>query len=159
MVSYASLSEIWPGMIFNDKFKKFASTLPKNVVNNLIETSENRGGNKYNKLEATAVEPVFYEKSRYYPIDNDKNEGGLPIEKFTNSYNGKYKTECSSILTHLSHCEKCRNFVQQKFCSSQQEEEYNEDASDEYLDLAIYIVTGIFILFMIDILVKFGPRR
>ena len=90
-------------------------------------------------------------------IDKVENE---KIEKFTNeaSY-GKYQSECSNILTHLSICEKCRNFVRQKFAPQKPPEEVEEEKKDEeYLDLAIYIVTGIFILFVLDMLMKFGKR-
>lgn len=158
-MSYATLQEIWPGFLVSDKFSKFRNTIPKNIVNSLIETSNNRGGNRSNGSNNTnnpSVEPIFYEKSREYPLANNTDE---KIEKFTNenSY-GKYQTECSSILTHLSHCEKCRNFVRQKFAPAKKEEHQEEEKEEEYLDLAIYIVTGIFILFVLDMLMKFGKR-
>lgn len=158
-MSYATLQEVWPDFIVSDKFRRFRNTLPKNIVNSLIENSNDRGGNRSNGSNQTnnpTVEPIFYEKSREYPLVNKSEK----IEKFTNeaSY-GKYQTECSSILTHLSHCEKCRHFVRQKFAPSKNQEKVEEeDKDEEYLDLAIYIVTGVFILFVLDMLMKFGKR-
>ena len=157
-MSYATLSEIWPGFIVSDKFKKFQNTIPQKIVNSLIRTSDNRGGNRSNGKQTNNpnTKPISYEKSREYPLASENEK----IEKFTNeaSY-GKYQTECSSILTHLSKCEKCRNFVRQKFAPQKPQQEVEEEQKDdEYLDLAIYIVTGIFILFVLDMLLKFGKR-
>lgn len=149
----ASLTEIWPGFVASNKFKKYTNTLPQNVVNNLIGSSDTRGGNKYMKYkkpEQLVPEPITYERSRDYPIKKEN------VEKFSNiNYSGKYQSECSSILTHLSQCIKCRKFVQNKFAPQETEKEDN----DEYLDLAIYIVTGIFILFTLDMVMKFGRRK
>ena len=154
-MSYAVLSEVWPDFIHSNKFKKYVNTLPKNIVNNLIESAETRGGNKYRKNTIkTQVEPIMYEKSRDHPVDHKEKK----IEKFSNLQLGKYQTECSSILQHLSQCSKCRKFVQSKFAPQKPETEEDEE-NDEYLDLAIYIVTGIFVLFILDMLMKFGKRR
>ena len=155
-MSYASLKDIWPDFIASNKFQKFTDTLPQNIVNNLIQTSGNRGGNrggnKYIK-GSNISSPMMYDKSREYAPMDDKKDDEPNVEKFSNL--GKYQNDCSSILKHLSHCEKCREFVRGKFAPIRETEE-NKD--DEYLDLAIYIVTGIFILFIIDILIKFKKR-
>ena len=159
-MSYASLVEIWPGFVASDKFKKMTNTLPNNYkrlisMNTDFDdtTSYNRGGNASDGIKKV-VEPVFYEKSREYPLRKDKG-----IEKFTNmsaiSEGNKYAGECSIILQHLSKCQKCRAYFQQKF-TPQHEQEPEPEETDEYLDLAIYIVTGIFILFALDILIKFN---
>ena len=158
-MSYASLAEVWPGFIVSNKFKKFTNTLPNNYkrlvgINTDLEdeTQYSRGGNASENIKKV-VEPVFYEKSREYPIKKDKG-----IEKFTNmdmSADNKYAGDCSSILKHLSGCEKCRAYFQQKFVPHEEPEPEMEE-NDEYLDLAIYIVTGIFILFALDILIKFN---
>ena len=153
-MSYASLAELWPGFVVSDKFKKFTNTLPNNYkrlidMNNDFEY--NRGGNASDGIKKV-IEPVFYEKSREYPLKKDKG-----IEKFTNmSPENKYASECSIILQHLSGCNKCRAYFQDKFAPQDKDEEVKEEENDEYLDLAIYIVTGIFILFALDILIKFN---
>jgi hypothetical protein len=160
-MSYATLNEIWPDFIHSNKFQKYVNTLPQNVVNNLIESADTRGGNKYNKYQkpkkAEYPEPIQYEKSRDYPLE-EKQQEKQNIEKFSNLHYGKYHSECSSILLHLSQCEKCRKFVQSKFAPPKKIED-EEEENDEYLDLAIYIVTGIFILFILDMLMKFGKKR
>lgn len=157
-MSYASLAEIWPNFVVSNKFKKISSTLPKNIVNSLIETSDNRGGNRSSgksQEQQSLPQPIFYEQSREYPLNDKKT-----IEKFENtSFQGKYRTECHVILKHLSECSKCRDFVRQKFISQTPIEDDGDDSDDEYLDLAIYIVTGVFILFVLDMLMKFGRRR
>ena len=138
-MSYAVLSELWPDWASSsNKFKKYFNTLPENIVNNLIDSSDNRGGNKYNKDVKTNVQPVAYEKSRDHPLDYKQPD----IKKLPNIYLGKYYSECSTLLKHLSKCEKCRTFVQNKFAPTPDDKEKKEN--DEYLDLAIYIVTGIF---------------
>lgn len=162
-MSYASLSELWPDFKVANKFQKYKNTLPKNIVNNLIETSNTRGGNKYvkksKKIKNKHPEPVMYERSREYPLDH-KEEKKVPIEKFSNVMYGKYYSECSTILKHLSACAKCREFIRKKFYSdSKPEKKEEESENDEYLDLAIYIVTGIFVLFVLDMLMKFGRKR
>ena len=160
-MSYASLAELWPGFVVSDKFKKFTNTLPNNYkrlvsMNTDLEseTQYSRGGNASDGIKKV-IEPVFYEKSREYPLKKDKKS----IEKFTNmsaiSEGNKYAGECSIILQHLSKCQKCRAYFQQKF-TPKQEPEPEPEETDEYLDLAIYIVTGIFILFALDILIKFN---
>ena len=159
-MSYATLQEIWPDFIASDKFQRFKNTLPKNIVNSLIQTSDSRGGNRSNGTPQTNnpnVEPIFYEKSREYPLASENER----IEKFTNeSSYGKYKTECSNILSHLSKCEKCRNFVRQKFIpqknkdEEEEEDEDEENKDEEYLDLAIYIVNWYFHIICIRYVIK-----
>lgn len=156
-MSYARLIDVWPDFTYNNKFQKYTNTLPQNVVKNLIETSDTRGGNKYSKTVKTNVDPVTYEKSRDYPL-NKKEEP--VVEKFSNVMYGKYYSECSSILKHLSVCAKCRSYIQNKFVKNTEEpKDEDDDENDEYLDLAIYIVTGIFVLFVLDMLMKFGRKR
>ena len=161
-MSYARLSDVWPDFKYSNKFQKYSNTLPKNIVNNLIETSETRGGNKYIKKSKKEVkrpvEPITYERSRDYPLDNEEGKK-VPIEKFSNVMYGKYYSECSTILKHLSVCAKCRDFIKKKFIPEVQDKQEVESEGDEYLDLAIYIVTGIFVLFILDMLMKFGRKR
>ena len=158
-MSYASLQEIWPDFLHSDKFQKYANTLPQKIVSELIENSSVRGGNKYTKkiqkTDDQKPQPVVYEQSRDYPIQK------VNVEKFSNVEYGKYHSECSSILKHLSQCEKCRQFVKQKFAPSRpiHKEEEEEEENDEYLDLAIYVITGIFILFLLDMLLKFTKKK
>lgn len=157
-MSYARLMDVWPEWQYNDKFQRYANTLPKNIVNNLIDSSDNRGGNKYTKKRVSKpAEPVMYEKSRNYPLDEKKDK--VPVEKFSNVMYGKYYSECSTILKHLAVCDKCRQFIQKKFVPPPKEVEEEEEENDEYLDLAIYIITGVFVLFLLDMLMKFGKNR
>ena len=159
-MSYARLIDVWPDFQNSNKFKKYTKTLPENIVSELVENSNSRGGNKYVKNQAKkAIEPIMYERSREYPLDDEKERKKVPIEKFSNVMYGKYYSECSTILKHLSVCAKCRDFIQKKFVPKEQPVEKEEDINDEYLDLAIYIVTGIFVLFLLDILIKFGKKR
>ena len=159
-MSYARLIDVWPEWQYNNKFQRYANTLPKNVVKNLIDTADTRGGNKYVRKEVKkTAEPVMYEKSREHPIDKEE-EDKVPVEKFSNVMYGKYYSECSSILKHLAVCEKCRQFIQKKFAPEpKKEEDEEEEENDEYLDLAIYIITGVFVLFLLDLLMKFGKNR
>jgi hypothetical protein len=58
---------------------------------------------------------------------------------------------CSDIVDHVKHCEVCRKSLELEF-----HEESPYDIPEHVVNAIIYIITGIFILFLLDIFVKLG---
>jgi FKBP-type peptidyl-prolyl cis-trans isomerase (trigger factor) len=75
----------------------------------------------------------------------------------------EYETEstkdinCGHLLEHLAKCPKCRLYLEKHFGKQENIQKYiQKKREDQFLDIAIYIVTGIFILFLLDIFVRLG---
>ncbi len=64
---------------------------------------------------------------------------------------------CGHLLEHLAKCPKCRLYLEKHFGKQENIQKYiQRKREDQFLDIAIYIVTGIFILFLLDIFVRLG---
>lgn len=55
---------------------------------------------------------------------------------------------CDTIVKHLETCAKCRKYVLSNFSA--------EETTDEILQIIIYGITGVFILFILDLFFKKG---
>ena len=64
------------------------------------------------------------------------------------------ESECLRFLNHISKCEKCRKFIIKKF--NIQPENPEQKNREEMLDIAIYILTGVFVLFLLDSFMNLG---
>ncbi len=148
MPSYASLDEVFP-----DWNKQGDSTeddnMYKDITNNIVD---------YNKTDQVAAQyrsdiENFENYKNFEDSDSDSDDDWQEneIEEFENDQ--AEDKNCSKFLYHLSVCKKCRGFAKQKF-GSERIIETKKTKRDEFLDIAIYIITGIFILFLLDILVK-----
>lgn len=58
---------------------------------------------------------------------------------------------CSDIVDHVKHCDVCRKSLELEF-----HEDSPYDIPEHVVNAIVYIITGIFILFLLDIFVKLG---
>jgi len=63
--------------------------------------------------------------------------------------------ECEDFLKHLEKCSRCRMILIKKFNLLQDPNEYKRE---QYLDIIIYALSGIFLLFLLDIVLNFGKK-
>lgn len=61
---------------------------------------------------------------------------------------------CLKFLDHISKCEKCREFIAKKFNLTPKTTE--DKKREDMLDVAIYILTGVFVLFLLDSFMNLG---
>ncbi len=62
--------------------------------------------------------------------------------------------DCQKMLAHVANCEKCRKFLMKKLKVSPQTQQDKE--REDMLNLVIYAMTGIFILFLLDAFMSLG---
>ena len=165
-MNYASLSEVYDAPIIKEQENKY-----NDIMKNLVQHNERQG-----YLEGNTHEPVGIQRSKYTTYQNVENfsnslEGDKIIKdietKFDREYNqpeasrGEYITlkdteesDCLKFLDHISKCEKCRNFMMKKLKLTPETPEQKN--REEMLDIAIYILTGVFVLFLLDSFMSLG---
>jgi len=132
------------------------------IVNNILNVDKEPGLKK--------------EFTRFNPVDDQSNElnysnlddmSKLIEKKYNKKKNEKkekknikkkenFKNEieqCEKFLEHLSKCSRCRQFLIKKFKLDKTPE---DNKREQYLDLAIFTLSGVFILFLLDIVLNFG---
>jgi len=170
---YASINEV-----YGDNFGKTKRNEKREVrENNYSTITENI--TKYNEPQpdssfGSKLEDFYGDMSQnklveddgddfeYLYEDDSDDESDFEIdedEEKTERFTGAAKNSCSKMLFHLSKCSKCRKYVMEKFQIEKQEVSIAKKSTrDELLDIAIYIITGIFILFLLDIIVRLGKN-
>ena len=164
-MNYASLDEIYDTKSLQTKKNNYNEVMKNLTQKNVRDTkmrAENTG-------EPKGISRSKY--SRYSKIENF-TDGAEPnytneLDQLTQSIDKKYnqepehitvkeseETECLRFLSHISKCEKCRNFIIKKF--NIQPESPEQKNREEMLDIAIYILTGVFVLFLLDSFMNLG---
>ena len=73
------------------------------------------------------------------------------------SFDNDSDSDCGHLIEHLSKCSKCKLYLEKHFGKQGSIQKYiNKKREDQLLDIAIYVATGIFILFLLDIFVRLG---
>lgn len=134
------------------------------IVNNILDVNDEPGLKK--------------EKfTRYIPVDDNSNElnysnienmskyiekkyNKKKEEKINNMKKRKKKEnfqdeieECQKFIEHLSKCSRCRQFLIKKLKLNKNPEDIKRE---QYLDLVIFTLSGVFILFLLDMVLNFG---
>ena len=117
------------------------------IVKNILGVSPS---NKYN-LTKKEQPKDFTNKVE----EVEKEEIKIPEKKIENFNNEPSIKDCEDFIRHLEKCRKCRMMLIKKFKLDKNPEDYKRD---EYLDIVIYGLTGIFLLFLIDIILNFGKK-
>lgn len=89
-----------------------------------------------------------YNKKKTEQKENKTTEVPKHKENFKNEIE-----QCENFLEHLSKCSRCRQFLIKKFKLDKNPEDIKRE---QYLDLAIFTLSGVFILFLLDIVLNFG---
>ena len=128
---------IYKSMLNNNE-KYSPESIDKEVENFVSEYS--------NKLENYEDLENLYEED----FEEDKVIEGFGNETNTDS-------DCGHLIEHLAQCPKCRLYLEKHFGGQGNAQKYiNKKREDQLLDIAIYVATGIFILFLLDIFVRLG---
>ena len=178
-MNYASLDEVYDTPTQKDRENKYNSiikdlitsnqnehkTISKNVPTGIQRQSysdyENIGAplanqradyTTYQKVEnfSNSLESDKILKSIETKIDNEHNQ---PKQDFITLKNTE-QSDCLKFLDHISKCEKCRDFIIKKFNLTPETPEQKN--REEMLDIAIYILTGVFVLFLLDSFMSLG---
>lgn len=164
-MNYASLSEIYDKPTMTQRQNSYDY-----IIKNLVQTQTSEPSKTipvptgdsnyttYKKVENfnnTIEDKVLKDIETKIDTDYNKPEKkktyiSIPEEpeRFTN------EDDCMRFLDHMSKCEKCREFVMKKFNLSPKTNEQKN--REEMLDIAIYILTGVFVLFLLDSFMSLG---
>ena len=145
-MSFCSLEEAW-GTDYANIYKKDDSMLTA-----MPEIDKNIDTTLLKDRDLTQVSK---------PIDRnsiDKDMGNYYLNKKDEIENNKL---CDNFLEHFLECENCKRKVNQILdihdtSSSQSLIEKFTNMEDNYLDIFIMILTGIFIIFILDCFVRLG---
>ena len=155
-------------MIFgslNELYKNKNFETPKNnydyIIKNLL--------NSDNRSNKNIPDPSMSNKSKYTTykeIENFENKYNIDkideiVDKIENTekkdeikINMNTDNSCLEFLDHISKCEKCRNFILKKMNLKSKTEE--DMLKENMLDITIYILSGIFILFLLNSFINLG---
>jgi len=154
-MSYASIKEVYGDdfivapnsnqpleykSVLNNNTKPLSEKIEKEVENFVSDYSQNL--ENYDNFEELYDEG--YEEEEI-------------IEDFDNDNDNDNDSNCGHLIEHLSKCPKCRLYLEKHFGKQDNIQKYiKKKREDQLLDIAIYIATGIFILFLLDIFVRLG---
>lgn len=172
----ADLKEVW-GTGFSLKGKTAPRNNVENIRRNLMDT--NYLYSKYNSDKLSYFTPEEQQKlprevlktrkqkkirprkskyskyNSYMTLDDEGEEEGDAdligqriVENFENGVTDG-SIDCASFIKHISKCKKCRAEMQRKFGGS---------THDDMMDIAIYALTGVFVLILIEVFVNIGKR-
>jgi hypothetical protein len=151
-MSYAFLNDVYD--INQNKEKETDYGL---IVSNILDIEDNKPGLKNDLLY-----------TKFTPIEDQSNELNYSnLEKMSSYIEDKYLTnsekkkenfqnemdECINFIKHLEKCKKCRQFLIKKFNLDKKPEDIKRE---QYLDIVIFTLSGIFVLFLFDMIFNFG---
>ena len=164
-MNYASLSEVYDAPTIKERENKY-----NNIIKDLVQDNSRQG-----YVEKNTQIPGGIQRSKYTMYQNVENfsnslEEDKIIKNIENKIDRDYnqpepqkeyitlkdteESDCLKFLDHISKCEKCRNFIIKKFkLTAETPERKNRQ---EMLDIAIYILTGVFVLFLLDSFMSLG---
>jgi hypothetical protein len=124
-----------------DKFTRFS---PANDQSNELN---------YSNLEdmSKLIEKKYNNKKSEEKIKKNIKKNIKKKENFTTGQNEI--EQCEKFIEHLSKCSRCRQFLIKKLNLDKNPDDIKRE---QYLDLAIFTLSGIFVLFLLDIVLNFG---
>jgi type III secretory pathway component EscR len=157
-ISYTSLDDLYK----TDNKTKEKTNKYDSIIKNLIQSNKRNNIQNYeipdpitppsiSIFSPYSQQPII-EKKKEKKIEK-KIENNISLdknkEKFTNNRN-----DCKNFLQHLTKCEKCRNYIFDNLKKKHREE--NNIIKEELLDISIFVLSGIFVLFLVDSLINLG---
>ena len=149
--SYASLEEVYNPITLKKQQNKYNS-----IINDI---------SSFNKREAFTTRKSPMKEAFTNKVSKNDNVDNVnldDLEKMIESYNKpttrvtpSSKSSCDDFLEHIKTCESCRAYVTEKFSVAPEKTE-SEKNREEMLDIAIYILTGVFVLFLLDTFMNLG---
>lgn len=152
--SYANLEEVYNPITLRNQANQY-----KKIINDI--SSFNSRGKERDYSFTTRRKPkkeAFTNK-----VGTELDQMNLDdLEKMIDSYNKPEKkvtptskSTCDNFLEHIKTCKSCRAYVMENFASKTVKSDSDKNR-EEMLDIAIYILTGVFILFLLDTFMGLG---
>lgn len=98
---------------------------------------------------------IKQEKPEEKPEEKPKQLEEKPKKQIKENFDDVTVEECESFLKHLEKCQRCRMFLIKKFNLDKKPEDLKRE---QYLDIIIFALSGVFVLFFIDIILNFGKN-
>lgn len=148
---FASIKEV-----YGDDF--VVTTQQPFIYKSMLNTNERYSPEEIGKEVENFVSEYSDKLESYEDLENlyeEDFEEDKVIEGFGNETNTD--SDCGHLIEHLAQCPKCRLYLEKHFGGQGNAQKYmNKKREDQLLDIAIYVATGIFILFLLDIFVRLG---
>jgi hypothetical protein len=133
-MSYALISEAW-------KIDNKAANENEFKQRPEIKTNLEPFDNVSNKISTNIEEnPLAYQYYQDFEPEYDEN------------YDSDDEMDCMSVLEHVKKCKIC----QSKIIEERGKSENLFSLSDNFLDILLYTISGIFILFLLDTVLRIG---
>ena len=142
------------------------------IVNNILNVNNDEPGLKKenftrytpvddnsNELNYSNIENMSkyieekYNEQKEEKKENKKKKKIKKKENFTTEQNEI--EECEEFIKHLSKCSRCRQLLIKKLNLNRNPEDIKRE---QYLDLVIFTLSGVFVLFLLDMVLNFGKN-
>lgn len=168
-MSYCSLEEAW-GENYANLYKKDDSMLVKMPRTDKYSDDTILKDRNITKISKPVDKISLSEKEiEHFYMDNKNQLENQSSELISTNNNTNKSEECQKLLDHFLHCDDCRNELQRILNmqsnsgtdnnkSNSLIEKFNlkQNLNDNYIDVFILILTGIFIIFVLDCFVRLG---
>lgn len=155
---FASLEEVY-GQSFVDSITKPQLTNKyQDITNNIVDYNKSSIPSEYSKNNIENFYDIDQDNLDNLDNDSDSESDSDDDETYKDEgFDNMDKDYCNKFLYHLSICSSCREFVKKRFGNGKKIIEMPRKSNqEEFLDIALYIITGIFMLFLLDIFLKLG---
>jgi|TARA_B100000929_G_scaffold130426_1_gene103243 hypothetical protein len=150
---FASIKEV-----YGDDFVVTTQQQQPFIYKSMLNNNEKYSPESINEEVENFVSEYSDKLENYEDLENlyeEDFEEDKVIEGFGNETNTD--SDCGHLIEHLAQCPKCRLYLEKHFGGQGNAQKYiNKKREDQLLDIAIYVATGIFILFLLDIFVRLG---
>ena len=147
---FASIKEV-----YGDDFVVTTQQQQPFIYKSMLNNNEKYSPESINEEVENFVSEYSDKLENYEDLENlyeEDFEEDKVIEGFGNETNTD--SDCGHLIEHLAQCPKCRLYLEKHFGGQGNAQKYiNKKREDQLLDIAIYVATGIFILFLLDIFV------
>lgn len=123
--------------LFNDKYiDKYLKTKEDRTFQKKLEDlrilNKNNSHAKSKKKSKKSKDKHIYDKKENFSTDDDLSESE--------------KLYCDNIIKHLKTCKKCKDYILHNF----------SETNDDLMNIAIYSITGVFLILLLDLFFKKG---
>jgi len=157
-MNYASISEIYDKPVLEQRQNSYDY-----IIKNLVKPQKSEPNQR---VPAPLGDSRYTTYKRVENFSNNLEEDVLKgiEDKIDTEYNKPEKqyitmeededVECGRFLEHIAKCKKCREFIIKKFNLTPKTSA--DKNREDMLDIAIYILTGVFVLFLLDSFMSLG---
>lgn len=166
-MNYASLDEIYND---NNKMQQQINEQQQrqnsydNIIKDLIYSQKEDSYSNIPEPISTSNNFTTYQKVQNTSNKISPKKSAAKLEKRIENFEDSYKSKkiaididnipCDNMLEHILKCDKCRNIIIEEFQLNNKTIE--DKKREDMLDVAIYVLTGVFVLFLLDSFMNLG---